>query len=190
MFLITGSGRSGSTYIAKVLQRCGLDIGHHKMGSDGTVCGYYCFDVKKYPVKSHPVPRPKFDVILHQVREPLANIASLQTGRSWKWTCQFLPVSENAPALIKACYNWLIFNEEAEKQALWTYRIEDLGTVWLWQDLQRVLCFDRDYSSAIFNVPRNINTRKHSKVTWRDIKKAVPEIYDDIRKAARRYRYL
>lgn len=187
MFLITGAGRSGSTYITRVLRRCGLDVGHHKLGRDGIVCGFYCFDVKKYPVKSHPVPRPEFDVLLHQVREPLASIASIQTGRSWKWTGQFLPIPRDAPVLTKSCYNWLIFNEEAERQALWTYRIEDLKGVWA--DLQRVLCFDKDYDSAIFNVPLNVNTRQHDSITWQDAKLAAPEIYGDIREAAKRYGY-
>ena len=187
MFLITGAGRSGSSYIAKVLKRCGLDVGHHKMGKDGIVCGFYCFDVKRYPVKSHPVPRPKFDVILHQVRDPLKSIASIQTGRSWKWTSQFLPIPGDASVLTKACYNWLVFNLEAERQALWTYRIEDLKDVW--RDMQRVLSFDRDYPSATFNVPLNVNTRKHSKVTWVDVKRSAPLIYKDIREAAQRYGY-
>ena len=186
MFLITGSGRSGSSYIARVLQECGLDVGHHKIGSDGIACGFYCFDVDRYPVKSHPVPRPKFDVILHQVREPLASIASIQTGKSWKWTNQFLPIANDAPLLIRCCYNWLIFNEEAERQALWTYRVENLKNVWL--DLQRVLCFDTPYYE-IANISRKTNARKHAAVTWHDIRNAVPEIYDDIRKASARYGY-
>ena len=187
MFLITGSGRSGSTYITRVLQNCGLDVGHHKMGKDGTVCGYYCFDAKGYPVKSHPVPRPHFETILHQVRDPLKSIASIQTGRSWKWTCQFLPVSEDAPILTRACYNWLIFNEEAERQALWTYKIEKLEKVWL--DLQRVLIFDTSYEVATKYIPRNTNTRKHKKIKWQDVKDAAPEIYADIKAAAIRYGY-
>ena len=187
MFLITGAGRSGSTYIAKVLQRCGLDVGHHKMGRDGTVCGFYCFDVAKYPVKSHPVPRPHFDVILHQVRAPLKSIASLQTGRSWKWTSQFLPLTAKAPLLMKCCYNWLVFNEEAERQAVFTYRIEALEAAW--PEIQRLLGFQYGYRQAAAKVSRKANARKHSRVTWADVRDASPFIYCDIRKAAKRYGY-
>ena len=186
MFLITGAGRSGSTYMTKVLQKCGLDVGHHKMGKDGIVCGFYCMDAKKYPT-GMPSPCPKFDVILHQVREPLKSIASLQTGRSWKWTSQFLPIPKDAPILVKACYNWLIFNEHAEKQALWTYRIENLENVWM--DLQRVLVFDTPYDK-VANISKKTNTRKHNSVTWEDVKKAVPEIYEKIKNAAERYGYV
>lgn len=185
MFLITGSGRSGSAYITQVLKKCGLDVGHHKMGRDGIVCGFYCFEAKRYPTKL-PAPRPKFDVILHQVREPLASIASIQTGRSWKWTSQFLPIPKNAPVLTRACYNWLVFNEEAERQALWTYRIEALKENWA--ELQRVLKFNTPYSK-VANISKKTNARKHSKVTWADVREWAPFIYCDIREAAERYGY-
>jgi len=188
LFLITGAGRSGSTYIAKVLQNCGLDVGHHRMGKDGIVCGFYCFDVDRYPVKSHPVPRPKFGVILHQVRHPLKSIGSITTGRSWNWSKQFIPIPDSAPRLTRACYVWLIFNEEAERQALWTYRIENLKNVWL--DLQRVLIFDTPYWKAIKDIPRKVNARKHNTVSWGDVKQAAPEIYQNIRDAAERYGYV
>jgi len=187
MFLITGCGRSGSTYMTQVLQRCGLEVGHHKMGRDGTVCGFYCFDTDKYPVKSHPVPRPQFDVILHQVRDPLKTVASLQTGRSWKWTCQFLPIGTDAPLLTKCCYNWLVFNEEAERQAVFTYRIEALKRAW--PEIQRLLGFQHSYKDAIAGVSRNANARKHGAVTWADVREAAPLIYRDIREATERYGY-
>jgi hypothetical protein len=186
VFLITGAGRSGSTYITRVLKRCGLDVGHHKMGKDGIVCGFYCFDAKRYPT-GNPAPRPKFDVILHQVRDPLKTIASVTTGNSRGWARQFVRVEHSASPLRWACYYWLTWNLEAERQALWTYRIENLKGVW--PDLQRVLCFDKDYDSAIFNVPLNVNTRQHDSITWQDAKLAAPEIYGDIREAAKRYGY-
>lgn len=185
MFLITGAGRSGTKYMARALQRCGLDVGHEQVATDGIVSSFYCFDAPGYPGK-HPAPRPQFDLILHQVREPLASIASIQTGRSWDWTCQFLPVSEDAPLLRRACYNWLVFNEEAERQAVLTYRIEALENVW--PTLQRLIGFEAPYS-AIANLPRTVNARKHSSVTWSNVKQAAPEIHDDIRNAAVRYGY-
>lgn len=185
MILITGAGRSGTKYMARALRQCDLDVGHERLGADGIVSSFYCFDALDYPGK-HPAPRPQFDLILHQVREPLASIASIQTGRSWNWTCQFLPVGEDAPLLQRACYNWLVFNEEAERQAQHTYRIEALEDEW--STLQRLIGFEAPYS-AIANLPRTVNARKHDDVTWGDVKQAAPEIYDDIRAATERYGY-
>jgi len=186
MILITGAGRSGTTYMARALQRCGLDMPHERLGRDGTVSSLYCFDAPWYPGKKHAVPRPEFDVILHQARHPLNSIASIQTGKSWDWTCQFLPVGEDAPLLQRACYNWLVFNEEAEGQARYTYRIEALVNAW--PTLQRLIGFEAPYS-AIADLPHTINSRKHSSVTWDNVREAAPKIYDDIRAAAERYGY-
>jgi len=185
MFLITGCGRSGTKYMATVLRRCGLDVGHEQMGRDGIVSSYYCFKVKRYPGR-HLVPRPAFDVVLHQVRHPLRSIASIQTGHSWRWTCQFLPVGPKAPLLRRACYNWLVFNEEAERQAALTYRIEALEAAW--PDLQRLLGFEADYG-LIADIPKDINTRRHTAVSWADVRQAAPKVYGRIWAAARRYGY-
>ena len=186
MFLITGAGRSGTKYMAAVLRRCGLDVGHERLGRDGIVSGFYCFEADRYPGKSHPVPRPTFDVILHQVRHPLKNIASIQTGRSWRWTCRFLPVGVGAPLLTRCCYNWLVFNAEAERQAAFTYRIEALESAW--SDLQRALGFTTPYAQ-IADVPRNVNARKHGTVTWDDVRREAPELMTGIRATAGRYGY-
>lgn len=185
MFLITGCGRSGTKYIAIALQRSGLDVGHERMGNDGIVSAFYCLDVNQYPGK-HSVPRPEFNLILHQVREPLETIASLQTGKSWGWICKFQPIDIDAPLLKRCCYHWLMLSEEAERQAVLTYRIESLEDEW--PTLQRLIGFEAPYS-AIANLPRTVNARKHDDITWSDVKQAAPEIYDDIRAAANRYGY-
>lgn len=185
MNLITGAGRSGTKYMSTALKMCGMDMPHERLGKDGIVSSFYCFDTSYYPGK-HPVPRPDFDLILHQVREPLASIASIQTGHSWKWTCQFLPVDEGAPLLTKCAYNWLVFNVGAERQARHTYRIEALEDEW--PILQEIIGFDAPYST-VADLSRTIHSREHDDVTWRDVKRAAPEIYDSIREAGRRYGY-
>jgi hypothetical protein len=185
MFLITGSGRSGTKYMATVLRQCGLDVGHERPGRDGIVSSYYCFEAAWYPGQ-HVAPRPAFDVVLHQVRHPLRSIASITTGHSWKWTCQFLPVGPRAPLLRRACWNWLVFNEEAERQAIFTYRVEDLEEAW--GEIERLLGFEADYRS-ISDVPRDINARRHRAVAWADVRRVAPGIYGRIRTAAKRYGY-
>lgn len=186
MFLITGAGRSGTQYIASVLRRCGLDVGHERMGRDGIVSGFYAVDAAHYPGRNHPAPRPQFDVILHQTRHPLRSIASIQTGRSRGWAQQFVDVERDAPPLRWACYYWLTWTQHAERLALWSYRIEALPSVWV--DLQAALCFDAPYV-RVAGVPTNLHARPHSNVTWGDVQTAAPEICADIRAAARRYGY-
>jgi len=186
MILITGCGRSGTKYITAALRTCGLDVRHERMGADGIVSSFFCFNAPRYPGR-HPQRRPKFDIVLHQVRHPLKSIASIQTGRSWAWTCQFLPVGQKAPLLKRACYNWLIFNEEAERISQWTYRIEVLPEVW--PELAARLHIDATFAT-VAAIPRNINTRPHSAISWEMVDAAAPEISDRIRAAAQRYGYV
>jgi len=185
MFLITGCGRQGTKYIAKALSMCGLDVRHESVGTDGTVSSFYCFESDTYP-GDHIVPRPSFNLVLHQVRNPLDTISSIQTGMSWNWTCKFLPVGAEDELVKRCCYNWLVFNEHAEKQAAMTYQIEKLENVW--GELQNLIGFNKPYKN-IERLPRNINTRRHTNLNWCDIKRAAPEIYEDIVLASERYGY-
>lgn len=185
MFLITGCGRSGTTYITTALQRCGLDVGHERYGRDGIVSGFYAVDAPRYPGR-HPNPRPLFDVVLHQVRHPLRTIASVTTGRSMTWAQPFVPVEPGASTLRWACYYWLAWNRAAEGQAAFTYRIEALEAAW--PKLQEALGFDAGYSVTA-GIPRAINARRHRRVTWAGVHRAAPEIYADIRALALRYGY-
>jgi len=186
MFLITEAGRSGTKYMAQALRLCGLDVYHERMGADGIVSSFYCFDADWYPGHNHPVPRPDFDVILHQTRHPLKAIGSIQTGKSRNWSHQFLPVGPGTPELTRCCHYWLVFNEHAEQQADLTYRIEDLEEAW--PEIQRLLGFSADYS-RIAGLSKRLHTRPHSDVTWADVREAAPFIYCDIREAAERYGY-
>lgn len=187
MFLITGAGRSGTKYITKVLRRCGLDVKHERMGQGGIVSGFYCFDADQYPGDNHPVPRPDFDIILHQVRHPLKTIASVQTGRSRGWAQKFVPVEPGASALCWACHYWLTFNLEAELQASFTYRIEALGEAW--PEIQRLLGFKRSYEFATAGISKRTHSRDHAEVTWSQVRSVAPVAYHSIRSAARRYGY-
>lgn len=80
--LITGCGRSGTTYISAVLQEFGLDVRHECYGADG-ICSWPMTVVDDdLPWKWLPPGRNKdmkFTHILHQVRHPLKVIASFYT---------------------------------------------------------------------------------------------------------------
>jgi hypothetical protein len=66
-FLITGYPRSGTKYTAKVLNKTSLDVGHEFKGKDG------CVSWKHLPKALD------FDLVLHQVRNPLKVIGSSHT---------------------------------------------------------------------------------------------------------------
>lgn len=81
--LITGCGRSGTLYAARLWQALGLDIRHERpvppdgmIGADGMASWFMAVD------DPHPPSGPsaldyQFDVVIHQVRHPLEVIASM-----------------------------------------------------------------------------------------------------------------
>lgn len=182
MFLITGCGRSGTLYMAKALRAAGLDVGHEEAGEDGAVSSAWCVDSRHYPYYHEQGPRPEFDIVLHQVRHPLPTIASLTTSQSasWAFTEQFVPIPEG-DVVAKAAYFWYHWNTLAERQAEFTYRIENLEN--RWDEIMSVLRHNAPYSSCA-QLLKNVNSRVHGAVNWTDIPLA-----RQIRGMARRYGY-
>lgn len=86
-YLITGTGRCGTTYLAKVLKYINVDVPHGKVGQDGTTSHYFMVDSNWYPVitynpddVAHIGERASdytFERIIYMVREPLSAIRSL-----------------------------------------------------------------------------------------------------------------
>ena len=66
--LITGFPRSGTEYMSKVMQKTGLRMGHEGHGdcSDGTVSYWHSY------FKAPGI----YEVVLHQIRDPLEVIPS------------------------------------------------------------------------------------------------------------------
>ena len=128
--LITGCGRSGTKYIAGVLQGLGLDVPHEDLGADGAAVWTMVVDSVTAP---SGVGRRglRFGTIIHQVRHPLRVIPSVTTfkRRSWAFIEQHIDCPASDPPLIRAAKYWALWNERAERLAEWTYRVEQLPAV-------------------------------------------------------------
>jgi hypothetical protein len=183
-FLITGCGRSGTKYTAKVLQKAGLDVQHEKPGRDGTVSSVWAVEDTWYP-GYHAQKRPEFDLILHQVREPLATIGSLTTALqgSWNWNARHIPIDPKAPSLIKAARYWYYWNLKIEEIAQHRYRVEDMKDEW------EFLCMLLGCNCRLPNVSKKTNSREHIRVNWLRLSQAVPDIYTELRTMSERYGY-
>lgn len=184
MFLVTGCGRSGTLYTATLLQAAGLDVGHEVCGDDGAVSSLWAVADTHYPVY-HAQRRPAFDLVLHQVREPLNTIASLTTARydSWLWAARHVALDLRWPVLRIAAEYWLAWNRLCEAQAALTYRIEAISEAW-WR-ICELIGADVPRPAGI---PTNIHSRAHGRVTWHDIEATTPQAAD-IREMATRYGY-
>ena len=140
---IAAAARSGTLYIAGVLRRVGLKVGHEYVGEAGTSSHFFVSSRIPYPVlKSKSPPgrcvhvgeRPQdfsFDHVFHQVRHPLKVVDSLRwTGvnRAMLAACNIadMHTRDSLSRAVRYCYGW---NLLCESQAEWMYRIEDIDVV-------------------------------------------------------------
>lgn len=180
-FLVTGAGRSGTGYIANVLTALGCLTGHEDIfGPKKLRDSEELFWPPEVPGDSSWLGAPYLDalpqgtVVLHQVREPVANVRSslrIQFFRTQSWYRSF--AEQHAPALLSGseaerclCY-WLEWNRMAEsartKPALeyFRYRLEDID-----REIVAEICLriGLEASSAridevLADLPRDYNTR-------------------------------
>jgi hypothetical protein len=70
--IVTGCARSGTTYMSKVLQACGLRCPHEEWGPDGTVAWQYAADASSCKVEGFKGRPPRGmrpdDRVLHIIR--------------------------------------------------------------------------------------------------------------------------
>jgi hypothetical protein len=160
--LITGCGRSGTKYAAFALQRLGLEVPHERLGRDGISSWTMAVAAESRPY-GPPSSEVSFQHIFHQVREPLATIASCMTfnNESWDFICRHVECPRRAPLLIKAATYWLLWNKKAEEIATWRYRIEDFQDGIAHEICTRMsVSFNMD---TIISIPRNFNTRREGR---------------------------
>lgn len=180
--IITGCGRSGTRYTSKLLQMCGLRIGHELWGGDG-LCSWYI---------GSKLDRFKDCTIIHQVRNPVDTISSLMTFKpqSWKYISWFTKTPLKADYEYKAMRYYLEWNRMVQKHAHHRFRVEDIDA-----QFPRLCkwCGIEPNWDALRSLRRDVNTRKESRryhtIGWDYMYSRRPALADKIRKLARSYGY-
>jgi len=188
--LITGHPRSGTHYIANLLNALGHSCTYEKRNPNG-------FTASWKHIKSGVFEPPcreteivcDFDKIIHQVRHPLKVIASSTTlwTMSMIYMAQFIELPDpivNRENTIKNCMvTWLKWNEFIEKKAVWRYRLEDLKYV------NKEWCEQLEIPYCEIPNKSPVNTRKHIELNWSDLYKINTELTTEIRSKAFEYGY-
>jgi len=175
--VVTGCARSGTGYMAKVLQAAGLDVPHFKAaGRDGISS-----DVV--------VPFPCLDdcLVLHQVRYPLNQISSMQTSVWYTWQYLESLIDMEGMNLQRKCMAyWLNWNTIAQRRADFTYKVEHLDHVWT-----HICSLAGIENKGLPDVPKNTNTRKGTfdPLTWEQLEKEDALTATAIKDRARLYGY-
>lgn len=190
--LITGCGRSGTKYITKVLQESGIGVVHeHGMGPQGCVSWLMAAEVDWAPWG--PLSKNfSFKHIFHQVRDPIKVIQSVYNFQplvGWKWICRVIPqilITDNN--ITKSAKYWYYWNLMTERKAEWTYRVEDIDTVY--QQIGKKLGFK--FPNKVPNISRKTNTKGKPKqvITWDFLKSNLdPNLFQKVHDLAVRYGY-
>lgn len=187
--LIVGCGRSGTTYTSEILAKMGVNIGHEIESEDGIISWYMTVDgVPPFnlPKRSSYI----FNIIIHQVRNPLKVIASAQTFHveSWKYIYAHIPeINKNDSLLIKSAKYWYYWNLLAEKRSMYTYRIEYFDKIA--NKIIKDIGVGSHDQVILKKYSTNINSREHRGIELSDIKKQNVKLYDNIIELALKYGY-
>jgi len=191
---VIGCGRSGTKFTTHMIQDVlGMSCEHEVRNSSAQI------DVS-WKLAIDPKIKQKFHHILHQVREPLACIASLQT---FAWHIHYRKrrfasirdIHPDNPPLFNSISYWYHWNTLCESISTFRYQIEaiDAGE----RATIGQLCWylgvspDEHYSAIVAYCEKNrrINSRRHSNISWDTIQAVAPHYYGPIVEMAERYGY-
>lgn len=161
--LVTGCGRSGTTYVSLLLRRCGLDVPHeHKMGIDGISSWLFAAESSEVPWGPSPCAY-RFELVVHLVRDPLSSIPSIATfGRSaWDYIARHAPIDPSAHLLVRSARYWLHWNELIERRASLRLRIEEMPGALSGLTARLGAPFD---VAAAQKMRRDLNTRRQGRL--------------------------
>lgn len=193
--LITGCGRSGTNYTAKLLSSMGLPFSHEGFPKKGMAA--WPLAVKHNDEMLWWMLFRQGDLtfkpILHQVRHPLAVIASTQTfaNSSWDYIKKYIPLHDSDSLLLKCMKYWYYWNLKAEEISEWTYRLESFSELFP-EFCERIghpeLIRKRD---KIRKIARNVNSRadRAGAVTWSRLEEEDKELCARIKLLAGKYGY-
>lgn len=185
--LITGTGRSGTGYIAKVLTFSGLSCGHERWWNP--------YDIHTPGILADaswcalPLGLDDYHgIICHQVRQPLDVITSLVRDpitRHPDYALLHARLVDADPKdlLTYAVRSWITYTEAAEKASVMTWRLDDINTELIAEigHLADVFLKPAAIVRALNIVTREFNRHHRGlPVTWKEIAEHDPILADEL----------
>ena len=190
ILVITGCGRSGTTYSAEFLSTLGLRIGHERLRRDGIASWYLASAQATVPFGPSMRQIGSLDMlVVHQVRDPIQAIASAQViGRpSWEFLAEEIPIDLDGDSrLLMAMKYYYYWNLKASNLAKIRVRVEEFQS-----DIRPVLLeFEVEAEQKTKTLPsKSTNARAHSSVSWRRMEAEDWRLCKKIRAMSRDYGY-
>ena len=177
VFLITGCPRSGTGYALEVMRAAGDVVGEENYNGKDDLCGVVSW-------KHIALMPEKFDLIYHQVREPLWVISSMTTMAevNFKLMERYVGRIIYKNKFHRCMWLWLKWNELIEKA--------DIKQGWKVEEFTERFVIAKGFNNWK-NIPNNINSRK-GKYKLRPLnflKKTDKELTDKIIRKGKEYGY-
>lgn len=192
--LVIGCGRSGTTYMTKVLSASGFDVKHEWMGEQGSVSWLMTPGDADWAPWGPLSKDYQFEHILHQVRDPVKVIQSVYNvppSATWEWVGIFIPeIKPGDSKLAKSAKYWYYWNLIAESRAEFTYRIEDFNADYQIVGDKIGVVFDKSVIKSISKKTKTQRRIGHRQITWKILKDELDaDLFDKVRSLALRYGY-
>jgi len=207
LIVVTGCGRSGTQYIAKVLKALGKHIGHERWYSQGIVSWYIVrggyLDYFKQQTKDRKI------IVLHQTRFPLHVISSFITRDGVRWLRQVLPDVKDSDTNLQICikywYYWNIWISQTFDIAF-RYNVEDItndktlykfcntiGVTLTSRRISKIKNISKDIHTGHKGDGRRMRTRARKqydkRYSWKELDEADKELTLSVKELAESYNY-
>jgi len=126
MFIFTGCARSGTPYIAELLERSNFDIGNEVFVGSSGISSWMLTSKSSIEPHNGPIPSSMWtgtERRIHLVRDPIACINSIQTLTCWEYIDKELGFDKDQHLLLKSMLFWARWNKMAEYEKM--IKIED-----------------------------------------------------------------
>lgn len=174
--------RSGTGYMAALLQANGLDVGHETMGEHGISSWMFAVQTDSVPFtfdNSAPT-QYEFEHTLHVIREPVSAISSIYHTEhgSLEWRAKWLCLWGNK--MEQAVSSYIGWNKLILGLNPVTFKLENTDVILGWLNNKGLIrTSEKAYKT---------NTREHPKLSVKDIQDAInPSLYKELKSFIRYY---
>jgi hypothetical protein len=205
--LVTGTGRSGTTYFSDLLTLLGLDVGHQRNGNDGCSGAEFAIDSDWYPW--FPVygggdcanvgerrSDYKYKHVLHIVRHPLWCIPSLMKNypainpEFWADNAVMDPIVMSQSSIIRNASMYYGINKRIDESGQAEYRCQLEQIHEHWSRLMEILEMPGTPDPSLKASNQASGWGQYEPLTWAQLELEVGRpLADSIREQAKRYGY-
>lgn len=201
--VMVGCSNSGTTFMSRYLQACGLGVMHENIGEDG-INGYNALDERFLKIYRENL--GDYGPFIHQVRHPLKVISSLGEGISEGWdvhrTQQILPgwkdqchnLHKGASNLERRMRYWLEWNRLCAEYCGFTVMLENFCELGSWDRIRLSARIgfelrDKYLQDVSFTTRTHTHEPNYVLHTWDDLLNENPELAAEVQQQAQRFGY-